>query len=248
MRGETVGSDGPCLFHSDTASVLRTDALRTAARHEVEQSTLIQRAGSGDRMAAAALHRGFWYFVREFERAIDMHGVLITSSRHILKEKFGADRARRVFTGLYQAVRDMKDEEGSHAFHWKKDARGLGITDLEQSLVVEGVKALVDCSYTRHLPRFFSVLAGTEFIAEELSRYLVSRRAYTALFAGTHWVWGEIHLAPHHHGPSHLEIDLDLARAIAQEEEEKCIFQMAYETICLFGKAADDVNQTYLNS
>jgi hypothetical protein len=233
------------LFHDDTASVLAVHELRAAARHEVERSSLICRAAAGEWAAAAALHRGFWYFVREFEFAIDKHADVIAGSRQMLREKYGEANVRRVFAGLHRVVRKMKEEEGSHAEHWREDAKGLRIHDLDASPIVTGVRELVESAYTRELPRFFSVLAGTELIAEELSRYLVGQPGFTRLFIGMHWVWGEIHLEPHEDGPSPLDIDLDLARAFTPEDGAEHIFEMVHETIRQFGKAARDVETLF---
>jgi hypothetical protein len=189
--------------------------LRTAARDEVAGSSLIRRAASGDREAATALHRGFWPFVHDFEDAIDQHAL----PRWPFRQKFGADVATRTFLGLAEAVRDMKREEGGHAAHWRKDAECLGMSDLEGP-VVDGVRDLVVDAYTPDHVRFFSVIAGTEFIAEELGAFLVKSQPFTDLFSRRRWIWGEVHLIPHDDGPSHLEIDLDLARAYAPEEHD----------------------------
>jgi hypothetical protein len=192
------------LFYADSSQLLGSADLRTAARDEVESSSLIRRAHQGDMDAARALHVGFWPFVREFELAID-HQQL---KRHPLQRKFGIQKTSEAFHALAEAVREMKKEEGSHAAHWRKDALCLGLKSLDGP-DVSGVGELVATAYTKDLPRFFSVLAGTEFIAEELGTYLGRSSAYKALFSRKRWVWGEVHTIPHDDGPSHLEIDLE---------------------------------------
>jgi hypothetical protein len=226
------------IFHSDNAAVFNSDALRAAARDEVINSSLIFRAREGDRAAAVALHRGFWPFVFEFEHAIDRHPL----PRKPLVERFGIPSVREVFRGLFEAVREMKEEEGSHALHWKKDAECLGIDALEAPTVA-GVTELISDSYTTDHPQFFAVLAGTEYIAEELGRHLVHAKPYTSLFSRKRWMWGEVHIEARHLGPSHLEIDLDLARAYGGERSIERITQMVFNTIRLFGRAARDVEE-----
>lgn len=228
------------LFYDDTPAWVGARALRRAARREVESSTLIVRAAKGDRGAAVALHIGFWPFVSEFELAIDQQKL----PRFPLRDKFG-DRATNTFLSLAEAVREMKREEGSHAAHWRKDAECLGVLDLEGP-IIPGVQALVEDAYSTDLPRFFSVLAGTEYIAEELSKFLVHSPAYTGLFSRHRWVWGEVHTIPHDDGPSHLEIDIDLARAYAPND--RCIErirEMILDTIRLFGQAAREVEAAF---
>lgn len=226
------------LFFDDDAEYFAIAELRAAARDVIASSSLIRRAGRGDMTAAAALHIGFWPFVREFEIAIDKQRL----PRDPLRRKFNAawgGRVNQVFAGLASALADMREEEGSHAKHWKKDAECLGLSNLDGPRVV-GIQALVDASYSKDLPRFFAVLAGTEFVAEELSAYLTAQPAFLNLFSRNRWVWGEVHLFPHDDGPSHLEIDLDFARAYSPNDAlaKSEIETMVVETIGLFSQAA----------
>jgi hypothetical protein len=224
------------LFYADTSRLLGSEALRAAARSEVESSPLIRRAWTGDLDAARAMHIGFWNFVHEFEIAIDQQVL----QRQPLQKKFGAQRTSEVFHALFGAVREMKKEEGQHAAHWRKDALCLGLDNLDGP-EVPAVSELVNTAYTKDLPKFFSVLAGTEYIAEELSKYLLSSSEFTPLFSRKRWVWGEVHTIPHDDGPSHLEIDLDLARAYSSDGNLTSIRQMVLDTIHLFGKASREV-------
>jgi hypothetical protein len=230
------------LFHADDGDFFDCPALRRRTAQVVARSPLVQLAGLGNRDAAVALKVGFWPFVREFELAIDRQSL----PREPLVERFGALRMRRVFTGIARAVRDMKQEEGSHAAHWVKDAQCLGIADLTDRCA-PGVQALIDRSYTDDLPSFFSTLAGTEFIAEELSRYLVRSKKFTDLFSRKRWIWGEVHVAPHEDGPSHLDIDLDLARAYGSDLGSAQIEEMVLQTVTLFGRAAGEVAAVLLS-
>lgn len=221
-------------------------ALRAAAAEEVKSSALIRLAAEGDRLAAVALHRGFWEFVREFERAIDRQSF----PRGVLQTRFGASATRAALSSIFRAVRTMRAEEASHAEHWKRDAKGLGIDYLDGD-IVPSVRELVKSAYTEDLPRFFAVLAGTEFIAEELSRFLVASKSFTSLFKAERWSWGEVHLLPHDHGPSHLEIDLDLARAYHAGSDEQALREIEREiraTIRLFGKASEQVKFAYIDN
>jgi hypothetical protein len=230
------------LFYADNLEFFNVNLLRQRASQVVRESSLISRAWRGDREAAVALKTGFWPFVREFEVAIDRQFL----PRRALVEKFGDRRARRVFIGMTRAVRDMKEEEGSHAAHWVKDARCLGIPAIDGPCV-SGVRALIERSYTKDLPAFFATLAGTEFIAEELSRFLVGSQRFTSLFSRKRWMWGEVHLAADEEGgPSHLDIDLDLARAYGAAPNAVEIEAMVLETIALFSRAADDVEDVLL--
>jgi hypothetical protein len=229
------------LFHADNLEFFNVCRLRRRASQVVRESSLVGRAWRGDRVAAVALKTGFWPFVREFEVAIDRQFL----PRQALIEKFGDRRARRVFIGMTRAVRDMKQEEGSHAAHWVKDARCLGISEIAGPCV-PGVRALIERSYTKDLPAFFATLAGTEFIAEELSRFLVGSKRFTDLFSRKRWIWGEVHLATDEDGPSHLDIDLDLARAYGTAADAVAIEEMVLDTIALFSRAADDVEGVLL--
>lgn len=231
------------LFYPESG-FFDVDKLRGLAQAEIAGSPLIRRAASGDRVAAKALHVGFWPFVREFELAIDRRSL----PREPLRQKFehvtgeNKRQVKSIFTGLAREVQQMRQEEGSHAEHWRKDAHECGIPELEAPLI-PGVKQLIDSAYVPDLPTFFAVLAGTEFIAEELSAYLVRSSAFTDLFARRRWVWGEVHLIPHDDGPSHLAIDLDLARAytVSDDAARESIEAAVKATIAQFGFAARDV-------
>lgn len=229
------------LFHEDNQYRFDVQKLRRQTTQIVQRSSLIRRAARGEYDAAVALKIGFWPFVSEFEHAIDQQSL----PRLPLINKFGEQRVRRVFLGIARAVRDMKQEEGSHAAHWRKDAQCLGIADLSGPCV-PSLQALIERSYTKDRPAFFATLAGTEFIAEELSHFLVGSRQFTGLFSRRRWIWGEVHVAPHDDGPSHLDIDLDLARAYAASDDPNEIEEMVLDTVALFGRAADQVEDVLL--
>jgi hypothetical protein len=227
------------LFHSDNDQHFDLDGMRAHAHCMVRAAAVVCDARDGDRKAAAALKTGFWPFVGRFEQAIDQRSL----PRRPLAEKFGAARMRDTFVGLAREVREMKNEEGSHAAHWRKDAECLGLTDLGDDCL-PGVWRLIDSAFTEDLPAFFAMLAGTELAAEELSRFLLGSPRFTDLFSRRRWIWGEVHLAPHGDGPSHLEIDIDLARAYSSATRDGEIEAMITATIDRFGEAAADVANT----
>ncbi|MFZ1988942.1 MAG: hypothetical protein WAW96_04135 [Alphaproteobacteria bacterium] len=228
------------LFYEDDATFLGLTRLRGEARREVQSSTLVCRAADGDWKAAEALHRGFWPFVKEFQIAIDHHRI----PRLPLRQKFG-EIADQKFEKLAQAMREMKREEGNHAAHWQEDASCLGLDDMEGP-IVPSVQKLIADARTADQVYFFSVLAGTELIAEELSAFLVRAEKFLDLFSRKRWTWGEVHLIPHGDGGSHLDIDLDLARAyLAREEDHESIGQSVIRTIELFGQAAREVEVAF---
>jgi hypothetical protein len=229
------------LFHDDNGEFFNLRSLRDYAAQVVGASSLIRAARSGNRQAAIALKIGFWPFVREFETAIDRQVL----PRHQLAAKFGERRVRHIFLGIAGAVREMKKEEGTHAAHWLKDARCLGLESLDAECM-PGVEALIARSYTKDIPSFFATLAGTEFIAEELSRFLSSSSAFTGLFTRKRWIWGEVHVASHEHGPSHLDIDMDLARAYSTTNDASQIEAAVRQTVMLFGRAAEEVEAEFL--
>jgi hypothetical protein len=229
------------LFHGDNQYRVDIRGIRQQTSQVVRKSSLIRRAHSGEHAAAAALKIGFWPFISEFEQAIDQQSL----PRQPLVTKFGEQRVRQVFVGIARAVRNMKQEEGSHAAHWRKDAQCLGVDDLSGPCA-PSLHALIRRSYTKDLTMFFATLAGTEFIAEELSSFLAGSFRFTDLFTRNRWIWGEVHLAPHDHGPSHLEIDLDLARAYAAGIDPIEIEEMILDTVALFGRAAEQVEDALL--
>lgn len=231
------------LFFQD--QLLDLAGLRKVARSEVEQSTLITRSAEGDLRAAKALLDGFWPFVSEFEVAIDKHRI----PRQPLQLKFGKGRTIEYLRSANAALQEMSREEGSHAIAWKNGAGAIGVHSFSKE-VADGVQQLVDASYEKDEALFFAVLAGTEFIAEELSDRLVHSPAFTALFPKGRWLWGDIHLLPHD-GPSHLELDIDLARAygVGTDSEIKGHLEGAISNVArLFGQAARDVERLHLKT
>lgn len=229
------------LFHSDNATFFDQALLRSEARAIVRRAPLIQQAAAGDRVATETLHTHFWPFVREFEHAIDRHAL----PREPLEARFAGQRdVRRTVTALARAVREMKEEEGSHAAHWAEAGRNLGMPSLDAP-VLPAVQTLVNAAHAPDMTTFFAVLAGTEFIAEELSAYLVASPAYTALFKGGRWSWGEIHLVAHEDSPSHLDVDLDLARAYFGNDggAKAAVEASVRQTMNQFGAAAAEALQ-----
>jgi len=244
---EDVMPDGTTALFYWPNTVVDADALRAVAREEVRNNQLIRAAAEGNLDAARVLHIGFWPFVVAFEGIIDTRPI----QRQPLQKRFGDEVTMAILRFARKEVEVMKEEEGSHAIAWRGDSFRLGITqaELDKAPYVPEVVRLIEMPQERNLDWFFCVLAGTEFIAEELSRYLVDSLPFTQLIRGGHWRWGEIHLADHHEGPSHLELDLDLARAYTVEEEDKAAAQQlsdyTLQTIKQFGRAADDVHQHF---
>lgn len=189
--------------------------LRAHARSQVENSPLIRACAEGDPVAARALMFGFWPFVSEFEKAIDERARALPIK--LLRERYGKEKVRDFFHQAAAAIKDMRDEEGSHAQLWKADARRLGIHNLGWHLT-SGVRTLIDETYESSPTHLFDRLAGTEYIAEELSRKLVASPRFTAQFSNGRWTWGDAHLMTHD-DPSHLEIDEDLAQACHQSDD-----------------------------
>ena len=223
-------------FYTDNKTYFDLPYLRRSAAELVRGLSLIRRTRAGDKAAAIGLKIGFWPFVKEFELAIDQQAL----PREPLARKFGDSVMRRAFVWMARAMREMKSEEGSHAAHWRKDAECLGVGELGDHRV-PAVQALIDRAYSRDLPRFFAMLAGTEFIAEELSHFLIESEDFINLFSRRRWVWGEVHVASHDRGPSHLDLDLDLARAYDATTSPTAVQQMILDSIMLFGRAADEV-------
>jgi hypothetical protein len=214
--------------------------LRAEAGKRLRELPLLARAATGDLDAAITLHTGFWPFVREFEHVIDRQRL----PRTPLAIRFPAMAPRELraaITGIAASVAEMKAEEGSHALHWRKDAWALGI-EVGDEPAAPAITELLARAQARDLPEFFAVLAGTEIVAEELSAFLVGSPAFTGLFTRQRWIWGEIHLAPHD-GPSHLEIDLDLARAYSPscQEAQVRVTTEVMRTIALFERAVQEI-------
>jgi len=227
--------------------VVDRNALRAFVRDGIHRSSLIRRCGEGDRGAIQALLKGFWPFVQAFERAIDVRvGRLPTRP---LIQRFGQSRVRAFFNEAREAVREMKDEEGSHALLWREGAAEMGVT-LQDDLTIDGVTTLLENAGSEDEVEFFCWLAGTEYIAEELAAYLCHQPAFNAAFPSGRWVWGLAHLMHDHDGPSHLEIDEDLARAYHPSTDPAVAGTAIHAHIvnceARFAMAADDVEKVLL--
>jgi hypothetical protein len=253
------------MFHRDNAELFDMAGLRWFARSEADASSLINRCAEGDRHAAVALSLGFWPFVFDFEKAIKSRVQRLP--RAPLYAKFGPQATRRtlvqtahvvkqlqaseleaVFERAVGAVTEMQEEEETHTAHWVKDAKNLGLerAQLESARVVPGVEALVEGARCDDLVGFFAALAATEFMAEELADKLGRSTRYTELFANQRAIWMEVHRVPHGDGPSHLEVDLDLARAYAAHDSSGHVESLVRDTLRLFGAAAREVEAHFI--
>jgi hypothetical protein len=226
--------------------VVDRHALRTQARTEVVEAPLLRASAAGDPAAVKALLQGAWPFVESFERAIDLQ-VKRLPIRPLIA-RFGQARIKRFFAQARAAVREMREEEGSHAALWRDGAVAMGV-DLSSVEPVEGVRALLAGAETTDPVEFFCWLAGTEYIAEELADYLCSSPGFLALFPDRRWRWGEAHTRQHE-GASHLEIDEDLARSYhpATNPAIAGAALSAYIRRCIrmFGASATDIMAYYL--
>jgi hypothetical protein len=227
------------LLFSD--SVVDRRALRDHAREEVSTSPLIRACASGNLSAVRGLLEGFWPFVQAFEKAIDFQVGRLPIKPLI--QRFGQEKVKNFFAEARAAVREMHEEEGSHAELWRQGAREIGAT-LDAYASPQGVTALLQNAKTSDPVEFFCWLAGTEYIAEELAAYLCHSPAFVDLFSNQRWTWGDAHIAEHD-GPSHLEIDEDLARAYYPATDPASVGPALFDKIrhCqqLFGAAASNV-------
>lgn len=227
------------LLYGDT--ILDRGALREFMRAQVRGAPLLRACAEGDTAAVAALLSGFWPFVDAFEKAIDRQvaGLPIRP----LVERFGRERTHAYFDMARAAVREMREEEGSHSLLWQEGARARRV-DLAEYQLVDGVERLVAHATTRDPVAFFCWLAGTEYIAEEMAAYLCESPRFLALFPEGRWTWGEAHTEVHD-GPSHLEIDEDLARAYHPSDDDAVASRALWDGIvacqALFADAAADV-------
>lgn len=226
--------------------VVDRKALRAQARAEVVGAPLLRACSAGDPAAVRALLQGAWPFVEGFERAIDLQ-VKRLPIRPLIA-RFGHARITHFFAQARAAVREMREEEGSHSALWRDSADGLGV-DLNRVEPVEGVRALLEGAGATDPVEFFCWLAGTEYIAEELAAYLCDSPAFVGSFPDRRWHWGEAHTRQHQ-GASHLEIDEDLARAY-HPASNPAIAGAALSTsirrcIRMFGASATDIMAYYL--
>ena len=226
--------------------VVDRKALRTQARAQVVGAPLLRACAAGEVRAVHALLQGAWPFVEGFEKAIDVQ-VKRLPIRPLIA-RFGQARIKRFFSQARAAVREMREEEGSHAALWRESAAATAV-DLSNIEPVDGVQALLDGAEATDPVEFFCWLAGTEYIAEELAAYLCDSPAFLAVFPDCRWSWGEAHTR-HHEGASHLEIDEDLARAYhpAPDPGKAGAALSAYIGRCIgmFGASAADIMVRHL--
>lgn len=220
--------------------------LRHLAVREIVCSPLIQQAGAGDPVAVKALMCGFWPFVRDFQVIVRVDTFFPVEP---LIARYGRTATVQALRFMRQSLRQMAAEEGHHAEVWRQGAHeiGFGDGDLEHAPKIDAIERLTsfprENSPTSDFPHlFFCHLAATEYVAEEISRFLVSQAAFLQLFPQSkRWCWGDIHLLDHHHGPSHLEIDEDLAQAFCRDPDRSDVVAHAIsQSLFLFATAAHE--------
>jgi hypothetical protein len=245
------GADGeastntPLLFDSPFAD---RGELRRYARLQVESSPLIQACCRSDVAAVQAFKVGFWPFVRDFGNAIDTHPFPLRP----LFTQFGRERTRRYLALISGSVKAMAREEGEHAHWWREAALDIEISLADDAKPLTSVDALLSMTNDKSMFVFLCHLAGTEYIAEELSRVLCASTPFLNLFQNCRWSWGDAHLMAHE-GPSHLDIDEDLACAfgIVEFKSDDCrvreeMMRTIKTTEDAFFTAADEIYRTLL--
>lgn len=228
--------------------VVDRQELRAKARAEVVGAPLLRACAAGHRNAVRAMLQGAWPFVQAFEQVIDLQ-VKRLPIRPLIA-RFGHAQIKHFFAQARAAVREMKEEEGSHAALWRAGADALGV-DLTGVEPVRGIRTLMEGAEATDPVEFFCWLAGTEYIAEELAKYLCGAPSFVAVFPARRWLWGEVHMAQHE-GASHLEIDEDLARAYHPARDPAAagaaLSAQIARCIRLFGVSAEDILAHYLPS
>ena len=221
--------------------------MRVFTREKIYSSSLARGAEQGDRETIRAMMIGWWPFIQAFERAIDVRvGHLPIKP---LVARFGQSKIKAFFSEAREAVREMKEEEGSHAVLWAEGAKEFGL-DLyaDNYPTLPSVQTLIANADSEDPVVFFSWLAAVEYIAEELAAYLCHSPKFTDKFARGHWTWGLAHDEHEHDGPSHLEIDEDLARAyhpaLDPEIARAALTANMHECIRLFEIASYDIHGT----
>jgi hypothetical protein len=222
-------------------AVIDRQALRALTREQGCNTSLIQACAAGERAAVHALLSAFWPFVDAFEKAIDRQAVGLPIKP--LVERFGRERTHSYFNSARKALREMRDDEGSHSLLWQEGIQALEV-DLNVYANVPSVEQLVASCAPSDPVAFFCWLAGTEYIAEEMSACLCQAPRFLELFPGGRWSWGDAHMAAHN-GPSHLEIDEDLARAYHHSDDDEVAGKALWDGIFngqqKFARAAMDV-------
>src|SRR5262245_56681377 len=118
MGNDTVAEGETMYTLLFPQSITDRNGLRAAAREIIESSPLMHACASGEFDAVHALLVGYWPFVAGFEKAIDRQVLRMPVKR--LVNRFGRQRVRAFLRGASAAVREMKEEEGSHAELWRQ--------------------------------------------------------------------------------------------------------------------------------
>ncbi len=193
--------------------------LRARAAALVCCSPMVERAAYGD---PVPLITAFWPFVNEFPLVISRQ---LRAARllPILGPRIGWLTAAKKLWAMRLAVRSMALEEGDHGKLWAESAVRFGVT-FPASCAPSVALLLTVLREDRQLWRFLARLAATEFVAEELARRL-------PVLGG----WSAAHLMSHD-GPSHLDMDLDLALACHPDADGVTNVILSY--MGLFAEAA----------
>lgn len=197
--------------------------LREKVRTGIEAWPVAQRCAAGELPYIRALHRYFWPYVEPFPAMIEQGVKTLPRSARL-----------QFYRG---AIAAMHEEERDHTRLWQADAREIGanLIDVPMMWWIRELLATVKNSFGTW--QFPAHLAATELIAEEVSALLARRSPlFLAALPSQVWSWGEAHLLPHS-GPSHLDIDLELARSLSTEPIEDTVLR----TCKKFGLAAHEI-------
>ncbi len=228
-------------------ALVNRSEMRVFTREKIYSSALARGAAHGDKETIRAMMIGWWPFIQAFERAIDVRvGHLPIKP---LVQRFGQTRIKAFFSEAREAVREMKEEEGSHAILWADGAKEFGLDLFGTHYdTLPSVQKLIANADSEDPVIFFSWLAAVEYIAEELAAYLCHAPKFTSLFAKKKWTWGLAHDEHEHDGPSHLEIDEDLARAYYPSNDpditRAALTANMHECIEMFEKASFEIYAT----
>ena len=224
----------------NSASVYVLDqAIREYVFEQVRSSSIMMRCAEGDRAEIKKLFEGLWPFVNGFWGFIEKQ---VPSPLRL--SKFYRYNPIRT-SAIVKQLRSMSKEEGDHAELWRSGYADLfdqGIPPVSRPSLVEPLMELGERPAS--MAEFFSFLAGTEFVAEEVSKYFLESKPFSKLFSACTWKWGDAHLEWHY--PSHLHIDIDLA-LIASGGDHFLVEQAIRKTVDAFYQSNQNIFEQKTN-
>lgn len=189
---------------------------------------------------------GLWPFIDEFPKSI-----IRGASRLLIKNSLPKDRLL-LNTLLHrgpQMLSGIRKDEENHRKFWLETGRALGLNyplDFDRPVLPQTQAWINEVIHQSDLLTMFLRFAAVEILAEAISIYLLSSKAFTSVLGDRGCEWFRVH-AEHEPGMTHEELILRTAFFVDKHPTKEYVNSVIQNVVNLY-ITAGEACELYLES